>query len=402
MSSLSRRPNGHKWIFYRFDGKRHTLRLGKVDDKLAEEVQRRLDRLVEHLSHGIEPDAETFAWRLRLSERVYKSLVTAGLAKPRGPSTVGELLDAHVVSLVARGVKPSTLTNNRVLHGNLRTYFKPERRLSAISTEHADAFRLHLSTKGGKDGKPLARSTVSNRCRRARGVFAYAVRSGWLATNPFQYIATGREWDDARNRYILPEVFEKILGMSTDVELRLLLALVRYCGLRCPSEIKPLEWAAVDWAGNVLVVHAPKNEEHASGRREVPLFKPVMPYLLAAAEHRDASPLMFPRHQTTGAAITGRFAALCRKAGEVLWPKPFVNLRASAERDAMQAGHRFDKVAEWFGHSPAIAIQHYSRVVKEREARSASGRFLPAEPEAHSDCPISSGRTKWDDLGPLN
>lgn len=391
MSSLSRRPNGHKWIFYRFDGKRHTLRLGKVDDKLAEEVQRRLDRLVEYLSHGVEPDAETFAWRLRLSERVYKSLVTAGLAKPRGPTTIGDLLAAHATSLAARGVKPSTLTNNRVLHDNLRDFFTAERRLSAICTQDADAFRLHLAAKGGKDGKPLAKSTVSNRCRRARGVFALAVRSGWLASNPFQFIPTGKEWNDARNRYILPEVFEKILGMTTDHELRLLLALVRYCGLRCPSEIKPLHWAAVDWSGNVLVVHSPKNDEHASGRREVPLFETVMPYLLAAAEHRGESPLMFPKHQTTGQAITGRLAVLCRKAGEVLWPKPFVNMRASAERDAMQAGHQFDKVAQWFGHSPAIAIRHYSRVVKEREARSASGGQPRSQPEALSDCPRASG-----------
>lgn len=371
MSSLSRRPNGHTWIFYSFDRKRHTLRLGNIDSKLAEEIQRRLDRLVKYLALGVEPDPETMAWRSRLGERVYKSLVTAGLAPPRGPSSIGELIKAHEQSLVSRGRKPSTLTNSRVLYGNLLNYFKGERRLSAISTIDADAFRLFLTDSGGKKGTPLARSTVSNRCRRARGIFAFALRSEWIASNPFRYIATGREWNADRDCYILPEVFTKILDTTVDHELRLLLALVRYCGLRCPSEIRPLRWAAVDWTGNVLVVHSAKNDEYNSGRREVPLFVPVMPYLLAASEQRGKAELMFPKHQTTGAAITGRLAVLCRKAGELLWGKPFVNLRASAERDAISAGHKIDDVADWFGHSPQIALKHYSRVAKERTARSA-------------------------------
>jgi integrase len=371
VSSLTHRPNGHLWITYKFNGKRHTIRLGKSDKDAALEFKRRLDRLIGFVRLGVEPEPEVWAWRHRLDGRVYQNLVTAGLAPPRGPSTVGELLAAHEEHLRARRVKPSTITNARVLYANVRLYFGDERRLAIVTAQDADRFRAYLLTKGGKSDGPLARATVSNRCRRARGVFQYAVKNRWLDANPFQDVATGGEWNHARDCYVPIEIFTKILDKTADHELRFLLALVRFCGLRCPSEIRPLRWAAVDWESHTLVVCSSKTEEYNSGRRQLPLFDPVIPYLYAHRETCGADALIFPRHQGTGAAITGRLQALCNKAGEPLWAKPFVNMRASAERDAFRAGHDFNAVVTWFGHSPQIALRHYNRVIKEQEARNA-------------------------------
>jgi integrase len=380
VSSLTRRPNGHIWIIYRFNRKRHTIRLGKAFEDIAQEFQRRLDTLIEHRSAGMEPPADIAAWVSKIDGQYHANLVTAGLAPPRGPSTLGELAAAHLQSLIAKGSKTSTLVNNRIVHGNLITHFGESRRLSAITPQNAESFFQHLTKAGGREGGPLAKATVSNRCRRARAVFAYAIRNGWTSENPFRDIATGGEWNYERDHYILAEVFSKILDATTDHELRLLLALVRYCGLRCPSEVKPLTWQHVDWTNGLLVVHSSKTERYGdSGRREVPLFPAILPYLYA---HRETCPekveLIFPRHQGSGSAITGRLAALCRKSGEVLWPKAMVNLRASAERDAMQANNDIHTVAAWFGHSPEIALRHYNRVVKERKARAASNALRPA------------------------
>lgn len=376
MSSITKRPNGHRWLCFKFRNKRHTLRLGKVEDSVAREVQRRLDVLIEHAAAGLAPPAEIAVWLTRIDERLYKNLFTAGLVAPRGPSILNELITAHEEALQARGRKPSTLHNNCVLHSNLRKYFGETRRLDAISLQEADLFRRHLLEKGSSEGGPLARATVSNRCRRARSMFAFAVKNGWLQANPFREIATGREWNPARDKYIPLPIFAKILDKTADHELRCLLALVRICGLRCPSELQPLAWGAVDWDNGVLVVHSSKTEEFDSGRREVPLFEGVLPYLYALSERCEDNTtlaLMFPRHQKTGAAITGRLSALCRKAGEVLWSKPFVNLRASGERDALKAGHTIDDVSRWWGHSPEIALRHYRRVVKEQTAKLAAG-----------------------------
>lgn len=379
MSSISKRPNGHRWLTYQFGGKRHTLRLGLTTDAAATEFQLRLDRLLEFVRLGLDPEPALIAWRSKLDERLYKCLCTAGLAPPRGPDTLDQLLAAHEARLIARGRKSSTLTNARVLHANLRKFFSGTRRIQAISVQEADQFRAFLRLRGNRDGEPLAVATVNNRCRRARTIFAMAVESEWLSRNPFREITTGREWNERRNLYVSVPLFTKIIGKSADHELRALLALVRFCGLRCPSEIRGLTWGAVAWEANTIVVYAPKNDEYDSGRREVPLFAPIMPYLLAHCERcgdDSAGALMFPRHQKTGAAITGRLATLCRKAGEVLFTKPFVNLRASGERDAFLAGHSIDEIAQWWGHSPEVALRHYKRIAKERAA--AAGALRPS------------------------
>jgi integrase len=405
MSSITRRPNGHRWIFYKFQGKRHTLRLGKIDDKLADWVKSQLDRLLEFRQIGMPPDADLSSWLFRLDNRIHSNLVQSGLADPRGPSTLGALIKAHDASLIARGVKPSTLCNNRVLHANILGHFGAPRRLTSITLQEAEKFKLFMLERGGRSGGPLAKATVSNRLRRAKAIFAYAIKNDWLKANPFTGVTGGVEVNTARDAYITPEIFTKIINCSADRELRFLLALVRYCGLRCPSEIQPLRWSAIDWEGGVMVVHSSKTEAYGdNGRREVPMFAVVVPYLLDAWEFApNREELMFPRHQGSGAAITNRLASLCRKAGEVLWPKPFVNLRASAERDCLKAGHQIDKVAPWFGHSPIIALRHYNRVFKEREARAAAGDLRastpPDDPKYISMYRIGSLRFVADDCG---
>lgn len=380
MSSLCNRPNGHLWITYKFNSKRHTLRLGQASREVAVVVQQKLDRLIQCRQLGTQLDSELLAWLHGMGDALYSNLVQAGLAEPRGPSSLGDLLKAHDSSLIARRVKESTLCNNRILHGNLLKFFGAKRRLDAIGLQEAEKFFQFLNDKGGRYDGPLAIATVSNRIKRAKGVFAYAIKNHWLSKNPFDHVRTGSEVNHSRDVYVLPEIFEKVVGMSADKELRWLLALVRYCGLRCPSEITILTWANVDWAGGVLVVNSPK-----TGRREVPIFAAAVPYLNDAWDAAPKfEPLMFPRHQGTGTAITNRLESLCRKAGEVLWAKPMVNMRASAERDLMAAGYPIDRVAAWLGHSPVIALKHYSRVVKEREARQAQGVIRPilTEPDA--------------------
>jgi integrase len=49
--------------------------------------------------------------------------------------------------------------------------------------------------------------------------------------------------------------------------------LARIGGLRCPSELRRLQWKDVDWSANRFLVHSPKTERHAGrGERLVPLF----------------------------------------------------------------------------------------------------------------------------------
>lgn len=368
MSSITNRPNGHRWICYKHNGKRHTIRLGAVSDKDAKAFQVRIDRLIDSRRLGVPLDIETTAWLAKLGERPHANLVTAGLLSDRGPGTIAELVKRHEQHLIAKDREESTLVNSRVLYNNLIKHFGPLRRLDAISLADADGFRKWLLADGRVRGGSLEPSTVTNRCRRARSVFSFAIKSGWASANPFRELGQGSEANPERNEYITRELYDQILAGCNDPEVRLMLAIPRYMGLRSPSETRRLKWVDVDQDGGVLRVYAKKTKTY----REVPIFEEIAPLFQAAKAANPDSELMFPQNQISGSAITDKLAALCRKADEVLWEKPFVNLRASCERDWLASGKSIDTVAAWIGHTPEVMLRHYNRVAKELSARSAT------------------------------
>jgi integrase len=378
MSSISKRPNGHRWICYKFRDKRHTIRLGAASERDARIFQLFLDRLIDARRFGQPIEPEIVAWLGRIDRKLHRGLLTAGLVEERGPSTVGELVAAHERRLIAREREESTLVNARVLYGNLKRHFGEACQISSITLDAADAFRTWLLTFGKKDGTGLMPSTVTNRCRRARAVFAYAIKNGWLVANPFRELGQGSEANAARNVYISRELFERILNATKDVEFRMLLAMARYAGLRSPSEVTKLQWSTIDLEIDVFTAKAPKTKRH-EGReqREIPIFPELKARILEAKAHA-VGPMMFPRHQITAAAITSKFTRVLRTIDESLWAKPFVNLRASCEHDWLST-YKIHEVAAWMGHSPETMLKHYNRVVKEQQVRAATAllRVVP-------------------------
>jgi len=67
---------------------------------------------------------------------------------------------------------------------------------------------------------------------------------------------------------------QKVLDACPDAQWRLIFALARFGGLRCPSEILRLERQHVDWASARITVPSPKPEHHPGGAsRLIPLFR---------------------------------------------------------------------------------------------------------------------------------
>ena len=73
---------------------------------------------------------------------------------------------------------------------------------------------------------------------------------------------------------------EQVIEACPNAEWRLIFALSRYGGLRCPSEHLALRWEDVDWERNRMTVRRPKTEHHPGGvSRTVPLFPELRPHL---------------------------------------------------------------------------------------------------------------------------
>jgi len=93
---------------------------------------------------------------------------------------------------------------------------------------------------------------------------------------------------------------EKVLETCPDAQWRLLFALSRYGGLRCPSEHLALRWADIDWENGRILVRSCKTEHHPGGdSRLIPLFPELEPYLLAVYGEPGDSEYVITRYRDT-------------------------------------------------------------------------------------------------------
>ena len=161
-----------------------------------------------------------------------------------------------------------------------------------------------------------------------------------------------------------------------DAQWKLLFALSRYGGLRCPSEHLRLKWADVDWEKNRILVHSPKTERNDGGDcRFVPLFPELRPYLLEAFEQaEEGTEYVITRCRDSKTNLRTQMERIIKWARVKPWPKLFHNLRASRESEFMR---EYDPatVCKWIGNSPAVAAKHYAMSVDlDDDFQRAAGR----------------------------
>jgi len=205
---------------------------------------------------------------------------------------------------------------------------------------------------------------VAKRVHVAKQVFGKAVAWGWLEKNPFEALRAGSQANPARAAYVAPETMEAILEACPGVQWRLVFALPRLAGLRCPSEVGGLTWGDVDTANGRLTVRSPKTEHHGGGHavRLVPIVPRLREILQDAFDAAaDGERLVVPMAGRPGANLRTTAEKIIGRASVATWPRLFQNLRASCETDWVQT-FPAHVAARWLGHSPTIAAQHYLQV----------------------------------------
>ena len=110
----------------------------------------------------------------------------------------------------------------------------------------------------------LSPPTVAKRLSVAKQVFRSAVRWGWLQKSPFDGLRPGSQANPARAFYVDQPTTSEVLAACPSQEWRVVVALCRYAGLRCPSEVGALTWADVNWEKGRLTVRAKKTEHHVA------------------------------------------------------------------------------------------------------------------------------------------
>jgi len=379
VASIGNEPGGRKRIlFVARDGKRKTVRLGKVSKRQAESVRGHVENLAAAALTGHAPPDETSRWVAALPDLWRKRLEAVGLVAaqdapvPEPTLALGAFLDAYLAGRT--DLKPSTHIALGQTVRYLVEFFGPDKPLRDILPGHADEWRLFLIGKG------LADNTVRRRSGVARQFFRAAVRRGLVPSNPFADLTAAVQGNPARERFITRDVAQAVLDACPDGQWRLIFALARFGGLRVPSEIMGLTWADVHWAEARFTVHSPKTEHHpGKATREVPLFPELVPHLREAFEQAEpGTEHVITRYRLPNQNLSTQLRRILRKAGIEPWPKLFQNLRATRQTELAEQ-FPMHVVCEWIGNSRAIALEHYLQVTADHFRRAAQNpaQYLP-------------------------
>lgn len=407
MASLSTDPNGNRAVqFVGSDGKRRSIRLGKLTTAAAEKVRQHVTELAAATAAGIDPAADTREWVKSAPDELAAKLAAVGLAPARVPTagrSLGEFLDRFRVG-TATAKKPATVTNYTTVANDLKQYFGADTPLTAVTPERADEYRQNYLTREPirGQGDRLASATVARRLTTVRAFFAQAVRFKLIPDNPFAAVGHAAANAPERQAYIQPADADRLLDAANPT-WRTIVALARFAGLRCPTEVLLLKWVDVDFAAGRMTVPSPKTE-HREGRasRLCPIFAALRPHLEAARERAAPGEVYVvggPQGDRYRAAAHGpngwvnanlrtSLMKLIRRTGLTPWPKLWNNLRASCETDLLNDGFPMHAVTMWLGNTPRIALKHYTRVRDEDFYRAAGG----AESGARAvQIPVQSG-----------
>jgi integrase len=268
VASISSDPNGNRTIqFVAADRRRRSIRLGKVSLRVAGAVKGRVEALNAAVTAGLPIDGATAAWLAGIGPDLHGKLSAAGLVAPReaAGARLGEFIDRYIARRT--DTKSNTRSNLRMFGDRLIAFFGADKGMAEIKRSDADDWLVYLK-------REYAPATVGRTVKGARQFFRAACRAEVVTRNPFEDIKAGSPTDKDRQHFVTQEETARVLEACPDAQWRLIVALSRYGGLRCPSEHLALTWPDVDWERERFRLDSPK-----TGERWIPIFPELRPYL---------------------------------------------------------------------------------------------------------------------------
>lgn len=387
MASIStEKSTGRKSIqFAGPTGKRQILRLGKVTKRQADFVRVRVERILSARAIGVPLDQDTAKWVGCLDSVMRQKLAALGLVGVLACQQLGPFLEAYRKS--RSDVKPSTQLTWQRATKHLLAYFDPETDLRYINSDKAESFRRYLKEKG------LADNTIRRTTGLCKQFFAVALKQELIQENPFIGLASAVTANPSRYHFITREDASRVLEACPDDEWRLIFALSRFGGLRCPSEHMALRWEDIDWEKGRFTVHSSKTEHHIGGaERDVPIFPELAPlFALTQDQAQSGAEFVITRYRASNTNLRTQLTRILTRAGLKPWPKLFQNLRSSCETDLVE---RFPLhvVTKWLGNSVSVAQKHYLQTTEEHfrvAIGDAKSDARSAQSDAFSDAALS-------------
>jgi Integrase len=355
------------------DNKRCSIRLGAIPKKLAETILSKVEEIIICSLSGGDVSQETASWIGKLPDKIYSRLSRAGLVPHRKSTELNTYIQAYIEN--RHDVKVATHIRWNTVRQKLIGYFGECCKADSITSKNANEYRQSLF----KDG--LARATISKYLTVTRMFFNEMLKDGLIQSNPFATVRERFVVDDTRNVYVPREDVYVVMEAAPDAEWRLIIALSRFGGLRCPTEVLSLKWENIHWANNRIIVPSPKTEHHPNGaQRVIPLFPELIEPLRDVERTKPAEAIYVISKHRSRADVSDSWADsnlrepmldILKRAKIKPWPKLFHAMRASCETDLVQDGnYPLKAVTTWMGHSYKVAEKHYLRVTEDEFDRA--------------------------------
>jgi len=369
MASLICTSNGYKTIQYNCpidDSKRPKISLGKMTRKQALSIKIHVEQLIAACRTGFSVDPGTQKWvRAQMSSNtnLICRLSQLGLIEAPQSLSLGQFLSDYINK--RSDLKELTKRKLQTTKKYLVAHFGKTLPLGAITQGMADDFRLQLIGEG------LSDNTVRKHSQICKQFFTDAVRHRLIDENPFaDQPATGRP-NPSRQYFVSREDASRLMNYCPDLEWKLIFALCRYGGLRCPSELVLLQWEHIDWATSRILVHSPKTEHHPNGAtRIVPLFPELRDLLRDAFEiAEEGAVFVLPSYRSPSKNFRTRMLKIIKRAGLKPWPKLFQNLRSTRQTE-LEEEFPTHVVCSWMGNSESVARKNYLQVTEDHYDRA--------------------------------
>ena len=358
MASITKRPNGHKWIqFTDKSKKRKTIRLGKCSLRDAQRISTHVDRLNFCQINNTTPDNDTAIWLCKVGDQLHGKLTAVGLTVARETTELGPFIDNYIEG--RSDISSSTIGKYRNVEKRLLKHFGANRSIATITVGDALDYRNWVGTQVKSE------NTIRKDIQICKTIFNYAKNKELIRSNPFDGQPSNTLPKTDRLFFVTREQANAVLDECPDNEWKLLFALARFGGMRTPSEPSCLKWSDIDWDKNTIIVTAPKTERYGDGRRVMPLFPELLPYLQQARKDAEkGAEYVLPKLRREGYNPATHMVRIVEKACKTSWPKIFQNCRSTRQTELSQ---QFPShvVASWLGNSTRIAEQFYLQVTED-------------------------------------
>lgn len=362
MASIEYRPRSTRVVAY-LNQEKQSFALGRVPKKTAERFANNIETLLHERRCNLPISREVSNWLADLDDSLYELLADRGLVEPRmKASTLAVFIDEYISG--RSDVTERRLGKFRNAKARMIEFFG-DVKLDSISPGAADEYGRWLAGK-------LAPATAHKECQIAAQFLRHAYRKGLIDRNPFEGVTVGRATNDSRRAFVSREVIERVLDACPNWQWRTVVALARYGGLRCPSEVAQLKLGDIHWDSDRFTVTSPKTKRYGKATRVVPIFPELRPYLDDAFAMIDEGPgWLVPMLAGNADKNLGTtFRKIIKRAGVEEWPKPFQNCRASRQTELEQDYPTY-VVCAWLGNTPTVAHKHYLTVTDDHFAAAA-------------------------------